>query len=62
MSYHRTFNGQTVESYIEPEEDDCTDCGSDNTTTNNFVEGIEIRKCHDCGCYFEKEELITNQK
>ena len=56
MAYYRTFQGSTVESYREPEADDCTECDSDRTTTINFVGGIEIRRCHDCGCEFEKVE------
>jgi NMD protein affecting ribosome stability and mRNA decay len=53
---HRTFQGSTVESYKEPEADDCTECGSDRTSTINFINHIEIRRCHDCGCEFEKLE------
>jgi hypothetical protein len=54
MAYFRTFNGPTVESHKEPEAYDCTECGSDRTTTNHFVGNVEIRRCHDCGCEFEK--------
>jgi len=56
MTYFRTFNDQTVESYREPESDDCTECDSDRTSTINFVNHIEIRYCRDCGCEFEKLE------
>jgi len=56
MTYHRTFNESTVESYKEPESTDCSECESDITTYINCVGGIEIRKCHDCDNYFEVEE------
>ena len=35
---------------------DCQKCESDRTSYSNCEGGIEIRKCHDCGSYFEVEE------
>jgi len=52
-SYFRTFDGDTVESYKEPDAYDCPECGSDNTTYLNYTDGNEIRRCYDCNNYFE---------
>lgn len=31
---------------------DCTECGSDRTSYSNCIDGVEVRKCHDCNNYF----------
>lgn len=45
-----------AENSKEVENTDCPECESDRTSYSNCADGIEIRKCHDCGSYFEVEQ------